>query len=155
MPGPREGASAAASYHIGGETLPPGFGRPPGSPFHYARDPAGAAGLQGAACGGGEGHPLTGCNEQALQSSGGAGAAAVYGPHSLDMGLAANSAVGGGMGGRHYGHHDAEAMAVDGGGASGFPGDGGLLSCDDFMEDEDAAGWLRRSFHGHDSTPYN
>lgn len=157
LPGPGEGSSLA-SYHIGGETLPPGYGRPPCSPSHYAQASAGAAGLQGASCGGGQDQPPTSFNEQALQSSNGAGAGAMYRPHTPDhtpdMGFAANSAVDGSLGGHHNGHYSAEPMALDSG-ANGFPCDGSLLSCDDFMENEDAAGWLQRSFHSYGSTPYN
>lgn len=153
LPGPREGCSAA-SYHIGGETLPPGYGRPPCSPSHYAQASARAAGLQGALRGSVQDQPPTSFSEQALQSSGGAGAGAMYSPHTPDMGFAANSAVDGSFGDHHHGHQGAEPMALDSG-ATGFPCDGSLPGCDGFMEDEDAAGWLQRSFHNYGSSPYN
>mmetsp|Transcript_5700 Transcript_5700/g.16280 ORF Transcript_5700/g.16280 Transcript_5700/m.16280 type:complete len:1043 (+) Transcript_5700:218-3346(+) len=149
-----------ASYQIGGEALPPGFGRatyglhgmhPTPSDAHTAVKSEAELGDYGDARG--EFNPFPGGN------FGGEGVPPGGAPmyHSVppDMGPVAppgNGQFGGQHGGQHGGHQDGEPMTLASGGAEPFPF-GGAHGGDHVMEDGEAAAWLRQAYH--QPPPYN
>ncbi len=144
-----------ASYHIGGEALPSGFGRAP-SRTHLAATPTTPPAAPYAAV---KPEPqlrtfseFGGYNVSHFAEQPGGGEALCAMPMSAD-GRPGTYGDRAGEGGTLGGQHGREPMALGGGAADGYPY-GSPPGSDYFMDDGDGDAWLRQAYHHHEPHSY-